>query len=135
LIKEKGIWTLTDEGISAFHTYKKPENFYRRAQKLYREWRKATKKPVKTVDEDIEDESPAITYEEAEEQAWGEIENYLKEMPPYDFQNLVGALLEAMGYHVSWIAPPGKDGGIDIVAWNDPLGTKPPRIKVQVKRE
>jgi len=40
-----------------------------------------------------------------------------------------------MGYHVSWISPPGKDGGLDILAWNDPLGTKPPRIKVQVKRE
>jgi restriction system protein len=39
-----------------------------------------------------------------------------------------------MEYHVSWVAPPGKDGGIDIVAWSDPLGTRPPRIKVQVKR-
>ena len=43
-------------------------------------------------------------------------------------------MLRAMGYHVSWVAPPGKDGGIDIVAWSDPLGTRPPRIKVQVKR-
>lgn len=40
-----------------------------------------------------------------------------------------------MGYHVSWIAPPGKDGGIDILASIDPLGTRPPRIKVQVKRQ
>jgi restriction system protein len=55
-------------------------------------------------------------------------------MNPFDFQELVAALLRAMGYHVSWIAPPGKDGGIDIVAWSDPLGTRPPRIKVQVKR-
>jgi len=39
-----------------------------------------------------------------------------------------------MGYHVSWIAPPGKDGGMDVLAWTDPLGTKPPRIKIQVKR-
>jgi restriction system protein len=55
-------------------------------------------------------------------------------MNPYDFQELVASLLRAMGYHVSWVAPPGKDGGIDIVAWSDPLGTRPPRIKVQVKR-
>ena len=40
-----------------------------------------------------------------------------------------------MGYHVSWTAPPGKDGGIDIVAAGDPLATQPPRIKVQVKRQ
>jgi hypothetical protein len=39
-----------------------------------------------------------------------------------------------MGYHVSWIAPPGKDRGIDVLAWTDPVGTKPPRIKVQEKR-
>ena len=135
LIKGKGIWTLTEEGIKAYHDIKNPEHFYRKAQKLYREWRKATNKPIKAIDEGIEEESPTITYEVAEEQAWNEIETYLKSMPPYDFQNLVAYLLEAMDYHVSWIAPPGKDGGIDIIAWNDPLGTKPPRIKVQVKRE
>jgi restriction system protein len=55
-------------------------------------------------------------------------------MPPYDFQELVASLLRAMGYHIAWVAPPGKDGGIDIQAWSDPLGTRPPRIKVQVKR-
>lgn len=55
-------------------------------------------------------------------------------MPPYEFQNMVGDLLKAMGYHVAWIAPPGKDGGLDLLAWSDPLGTKTPRIKVQVKR-
>lgn len=40
-----------------------------------------------------------------------------------------------MSYHVSWVSPPGKDGGVDILAWPDPLGTRPPRIKVQVKRQ
>ena len=55
-------------------------------------------------------------------------------MDPYEFQELVASLLKAMGYHVSWISPKGKDGGLDILAWSDPLGTKPPRIKVQVKR-
>ena len=39
-----------------------------------------------------------------------------------------------MGYFVSWVAPPGPDKGIDIVAHNDALGTTTPRIKVQVKR-
>ena len=40
-----------------------------------------------------------------------------------------------MGYHPHWVAPPGKDGGVDIIAYPDPLGTKRPRIKVQVKRQ
>lgn len=56
-------------------------------------------------------------------------------MNPYDFQDLVGALLRGLGYHVAWTAPPGKDGGVDIVAWPDALGTQSPRIKVQVKRQ
>jgi restriction system protein len=56
-------------------------------------------------------------------------------MNPYDLQKLVGSLLKAMRYHVAWIAPPGKDGGVDILAYSDPLGTRPPRIKVQVKRQ
>ncbi len=135
LVKEKGIWTVTDEGIQAYHQNKSPEIFYRQAQKLYREWKKNRKVPSPEIQEGVENISASITYEEAEEQAWSEIEEYLKSMPPYDSQKLVAALLKAMGYHVSWISPPGKDGGVDILAWNDPLGTKPPRIKVQVKRE
>ncbi|HEX4033904.1 MAG TPA: restriction endonuclease [Solirubrobacteraceae bacterium] len=73
------------------------------------------------------------TLEEAEESAWADIRARLRAMSPYEFQDLVAALLEAMGYHVAWIAPPGPDRGIDIVAGIDPLGIKDPRIKVQVK--
>jgi restriction system protein len=55
-------------------------------------------------------------------------------MDAYVFQDLVAALLRGMGYHVSWVAPPGADGGLDIIAQGDPLGVKGPRIKGQVKR-
>ena len=41
--------------------------------------------------------------------------------------------MRAMDYHTDFIADKGKDGGIDIVAYQDPLGIKNPRIKVQVK--
>lgn len=135
MVKDKGRWSVTEEGKRAYHEYKSPEQFYRTAQRLYWEWRRnQTERSVK-VEEEVGEKKAAITYEEAEEQAWGEIEEYLRNMPPYEFQKMVAALLKAMDYHVSWIAPPGRDGGIDILAWNDPLGTKPPRIKVQVKRE
>ena len=40
-----------------------------------------------------------------------------------------------MGYHVAWVSPPGRDQGIDVIAYTDPLGTSVPRIKVQVKRQ
>ena len=75
-----------------------------------------------------------MTYEQSEEQAWAEISSYLTAMQPYVFQELVADLLRAMDYHIVWVAPPGKDGGVDVVASPDPLGTRPPRIKVQVKR-
>jgi restriction system protein len=138
LLKHKGRWFITDDGKEAYKKYPDPEEFYRRAVKLYREW-KASQPGAEPVSEDeIEDatsgKSVSITFEQAEEQAWQEIDQYLREMKPYDFQDMVASLLRAMGYFVTWTAPPGKDGGIDIVAWSDPLGTRPPRIKVQVKR-
>jgi restriction system protein len=139
LTKNKGIWTLTEAGIIAYRDFRDPEAFYRRAQQLYKAWR-ATQPDAEVVGEaddqsDVGSKSASITYEQAEEQAWQEIDHYLRHMPPYEFQELVASLLRAMGYHVSWVSPPGKDGGIDIVALLDPLGTRPPRIKVQVKRQ
>lgn len=135
LVKDKGIWTLTSEGDTALQAYPDPEQFNRAVGLLYKKWKSAQPDPLEAADGDeIEESSATITLEEAEEMAWSEIESYLAAMPPYDFQELVGALLKAMGYHVAWIAPPGKDGGTDIIAYNDPLGTRPPRIKVQVKR-
>lgn len=137
LLKQKGRWSLTDEGRSAHKSLTDPEEFYRTAVGLYRKWKKS--QPVIDDPLDPEEGSPtktaAITLEEAEESAWGEIEHFMREMNPYDFQDLVGALLRGLGYHIAWTAPPGKDGGVDLVAWPDALGTLSPRIKVQVKRQ
>lgn len=139
LLKVKGRWLVTDAGREALEKFPDPEAFYREAVKLYREWKAsqpdAGEDANRDRDEPSVEKAVAITFEEAEEQAWLEIQQYLQGMNPYDFQDLVGALLSAMGYYVSWIAPPGKDGGIDILAAADPLGTRPPRIKVQVKRQ
>jgi restriction system protein len=136
LVKTKGRWTLTDEGRHAHQSLRDPEAFYKQAVKLYREWKAKRPHPTPVLEGEVEveQEEASITYEQAEEQAWTEIERHLRSMNPYDFQELVASLLRAMSYHVSWVAPPGKDGGTDILAWSDPLGTRPPRIKVQVKR-
>ncbi|HEV2642725.1 MAG TPA: restriction endonuclease [Candidatus Elarobacter sp.] len=136
LVKENGTWSLTDAGWQAHLRYRDPEELVRAAVYLYRVWKKG-QPPVEATDGvNLEEDraSAAITLEAAEDQARSEIERYLHDMPPYDFQDLVAVLLRAMGYHVGWVAPPGKDGGVDIVAFTDPLGTRPPRIKVQVKR-
>lgn len=146
MLKEKGNWSLTEAGLVAHSTYQDPEKLYREARKLYAEWRRANKadetiatteiNPIKLDEEiDVAEKSVRISYDVAEEHAWDEVSNYLRNLPPYDFQDLVAELIKAMGYHVSWVAPPGKDGGIDIWAAPDVLGTQSPRIKIQVKRQ
>jgi len=48
--------------------------------------------------------------------------------------NLVKALLEAQGFQ-TYLAPPGPDHGVDIVASKGPLGFEPPKLVVQVKSQ
>jgi restriction system protein len=138
LVKNKGVWILTDDGRKALVSFPDPEELFRESDRLYRVWRKehpATEDSVAAEgEEEAESPPPVITLEEAEETAREAIHEFLATMPPYDFQNLVGALLRGMGYHVAWTAPPGPDKGVDILAYNDPLGATGPRIKVQVKR-
>jgi len=139
LLKQKGVWTVTEGGLQAYKTITDAEAFYREAVRLYNVWKSSqtgeTTSPAEIADDvEASSGSATITYEQAEEQAWSEIEKHLHNMNPYDFQRLVADLLKAMAYHVAWISPPGKDGGVDIIAFTDPLGTKLPRIKVQVKR-
>ncbi|MFO0848342.1 MAG: restriction endonuclease [Gemmataceae bacterium] len=138
---DRNKWVVTDEGKQAYFKFTDPYQFYREAERRGFVARYGCANPTPnsapvdeegTVDEEVVEAQ--ITLEQAEEQAWTEVENYLRSISPYDFQDLVAALLKAMGYHIDWIAPPGRDGGIDILAFADPLGTRPPRIKVQVKR-
>ena len=139
LIKNKGVWRITDEGRAAFERFPGPEEFIRESSRLYQEWKRSRPKAEPAVD-DIEqrlheDEAVVATsVEEAEEQAWSQLRTYLTQMDPFDFQELVAALLRAMDYHVAWISPPGPDRGLDVLAYTDPLGATGPRIKVQVKR-
>jgi restriction system protein len=135
LVKDKGQWTLTDEGRAAYALFTDPEAFQREADRLYYSWKKGQPKPDPSEEDVPGDDVATASFEEAEEAAAADIREYLAQMPPYDFQNLVAALLKAMGYHVLWVAPPGPDRGIDLIAHNDPLGTSSPRIKVQVKRQ
>lgn len=145
LTKAKGIWTATDAGLAALDKFKDPLQFMQEIERLYRVWKHSQPESFEAehaVDAEDEDESSPMdggpadgTFEEAEEAAWETIRKFLRQVDPYEMQSMVGGLLKAMGYHLYFEAPPGPDGGIDIVAFSDPLGSKPPRIKVQVKRE
>jgi restriction system protein len=133
LIKAKGYWTLTELGKEAYNKHKEPEDFFKESSRLYQVWLKSKPKTLETTEINDSTGTDIFAIEQAEENAWKQIEDFILKMNPYEFQNLVADLLRAMDYHVSWISPPGKDKGIDIIAYNDPLGTNNPRIKVQVK--
>ncbi len=141
LVKADGVWFVTEVGKQALARFPDPPKFRAEGGKLYRVWKTSrdanseAEASNDTDDEDIEIEGArAVTFEQAGEQAWSDIERYLSTMDPFDFQRLVADLLSGMGYHVAWISPPGKDHGIDIIAFTDPLGSQGPRIKVQAKR-
>ena len=146
LVKDKSAWSITDAGKAAHAELTDAEALHKRACKLYAEWKAAqpdvdgSADAVATAAGTVEDvvnnaKAASVRFEVAGEQAWAEVSQFLRAINPHDFQDLVADLLRAMSSHVIWVSPPGKDGGVDILAWPDVLGTRPPRIKVQVKRQ
>jgi len=138
LHKSKGTWQITPEGREVVSL--PPDELVRESNRRYNAWAQArAKEPVDQQVDDLNESAapvPAlrdITFEQAAEQARNSIEQHLFTLSPYEFQDLVGHLLRAMGYFVAHTAPPGPDGGVDLVVYKDPLGTVAPRIKVQVK--
>lgn len=139
--KHSGRWHLTDEGREAM---KLPaHDMLEEAVRRYRLWKAEqpdapNAKPAPATDTDIADADVATTerafvLETAEADARGEIEDYVINLGPYEFQDLVAALLRGMGYATPHVAAPGPDGGTDILAYPDPLGAKTPHVRVQVK--
>ena len=137
IVKKNGYWYLTDEGDEVLP--KGRDEVMRMANAAYHEW-KRNQDAEKVVDEPS-DETPAATAAAAmdlellESNAREGIKKHIAAKGPYEFQEIVAALLRAMGYYTPFIAPKGKDGGVDIIAYVDPLGAQTPRIKVQVKHK
>ncbi|MBP5764972.1 MAG: restriction endonuclease, partial [Bacteroidales bacterium] len=86
------------------------------------------------TDNTVESKS-SVNLDMLESDAREGIRQFIVSKSPYEFQDMVAALLRAMNYHTPFVAPKGKDGGVDIVAYMDPLGAQTPRIKVQVKHK
>ena len=137
LIKNKGIWYITPEGKEV--TTLSNLEYFQLSEEKYKEW--YGNQPQKETNteqlEDVEEipSNPEVTFDRAFSDANSEIEDFVRRRGPYEFQDLVAALLRGMGYHTPFIAPKGRDGGIDIEAYSDPLGTVAPRIIVQVKQQ
>jgi restriction system protein len=85
------------------------------------------------VEPSAEKEAPPF-YEDTKARADELIADLVSSLDPYDFQDMVAAVLRAMGFRAV-SAIPGPDRGIDIVAHPDPFGFQGPRIKVQVKHK
>ncbi|MDB5327766.1 MAG: restriction endonuclease [Phycisphaerales bacterium] len=138
LRKSKGTWQITTEGRQVLSL--SPGELVRESTRKYNEWNRTRSKSsiseetqsltIETAPELVVREN---TFEQAEEQSRRVIEDHLFTLSPYEFQDLVGHLLRAMGYFIAHTAPPGPDGGVDLIVYKDPLGTVAPRIKVQVK--
>lgn len=139
--KQAGRWHLTPEGEAALKL-PAPE-LLEQAVRLYREWKVAQSgdnpiaqtAPARATDDEppVDRTERAFVLETAQSEARAEIEEFVRKLGPYEFQDLVGALLRGMGYTTRVIAQRGPDGGTDILAYPDPLGARTPHIRVQVK--
>lgn len=144
LVKNKGVWYVTTEGEAALMLGE--VGMLDKATEGYYKWREANpkneKKSVASVVDDIDsDDVPDAINEQAQEATIQQMEQLaidglrqqINSKNAYEFQDLVAALLRGMNYYTPFVAPKGKDGGIDVIAYQDPLGVKSPRIKVQIK--
>jgi restriction system protein len=135
LIKKAGVWYLTPEGLES--ESKNEEELLEIITNEYKKWVKENKKT--DVDDDNGDDDDSTENEELfifndlQEKAIEGMIKFINGKNPYEFQDLVAALLRGMGYYTPFVAPKGKDGGLDIIAYKDPLGATVPRIKVQIK--
>ena len=136
IVKKSGNWYLTPEGEAALK--KTPEEVMNIANDAYHAWKKARDiedNPDEEPTDNTAESDNSMKLEQLESDAREGIKAFIASKDPYEFQDMVAALLRAMDYHTPFIAPKGKDGGIDIIAYLDPLGAKTPRIKVQVKHK
>ncbi len=141
IIKRAGIWYLTPEGEKSLELGE--TKLIQEINDQYQKW-KLTQQPINDISQtngfetDHIDEPDVIktsemTLDEYKSIASENLKQYIDNLSPYEFQELSAALLRGMGYFTPFVAPKGKAGGIDIIAYRDPLGTASPRMKVQVK--
>lgn len=133
LVKKKGMWYLTPEGEKALKLG--DVGLLKAAQAAYRKWKEENRTADLAEEEEPTDsqQSQEATIHEMEQLAVEGLRKQINQKNAYEFQDLVAALLRGMGYYTPFVAPHGKDGGIDVIAYRDPLGTISPRIKVQIK--
>lgn len=129
IIKNKGTWYLTDDGRDAVEKMD-AEQLYTSAHKAYLEW---DKNRSKFTGKELHESDSISFFDDIKAKADSDLMGYISDRNPWEFQDMVAALFRAMGYYTPFIAPKGKDGGVDVIAYGDPLGATRPILKVQVK--
>ena len=131
-------WAITAEGENILKQGK--EKIFETAQKLYKEWKLKSSEcevvPTTADEKQIEQyaQTPKSILEDAQSKSYEAFEHFITtKFDPYSFQELCAALCRGMGYYTPYVAPRGKDGGVDIIAYKDPIGASYPHIKIQVK--
>lgn len=139
MVKRDGLWEITPDGAQALTKQPDSAALGAAAVASYNAWRRAQTIVESIPEDDSGEEIPpdvalsSSALEVAKEKNKEALGAKIKTLSPYELQDMVAALLRAMGYHVAYVAKPGRDRGLDIIAYRDPLGTSEPRIKVQVK--
>jgi restriction system protein len=137
LVRKKGVWYLTKEGFEAAKLG--PKELFVACQKGYARW-KASQATGGDSEVDalesgggVDDAAVIARFAELESDALASIEDFIRRKTPYEFQDMCAALFRAMGYYTPFVAPKGPDGGVDVIAYRDPMGAVSPRLRVQVK--
>lgn len=133
LIKKNGVWYLTEEGQKALNLGE--EGLKVAIDNAYKKW-SDSRNPLEHDPESSSVNKPEVqkvNLDQLEDQALAQIEEYVRGLNPYEFQDFVAALFRGMGYFTPFVSPKGKDHGIDIVAYKDPIGIDKPTIKIQCK--
>lgn len=134
LRKKGGVWYLTAEGEAALKLGE--VGLLNAATAAYRRWKEDQPFDENKEADDVSTEGQQeqeATIHEIEQLAVEGLKKQINLKNPYEFQDLIAALLRGMGYYTPFVAPHGKDGGVDVIAYRDPLGTASPRIKLQIK--
>lgn len=87
--------------------------------------------PAEEEVEEKEEETPPF-FEEVQSQADELIGDLIAQLDPFEFEELVAAVLRAMDFEAR-TTQSGPDHGIDVIAHPDAFGFEQPHIKVQVK--
>lgn len=141
LVKKQGVWYITQEGEENLKLG--DVGLLEAATSAYKKWRDANPKDIgekntDSIEVEVAEEGSVAQAQEAtiqqmEQEAIDGLRKQINSMNAYEFQDLVAALFRGMGYFTPFVAPKGKDGGVDVIAYQDPIGVRNPRIKVQIK--